>query len=444
MMGINTYCDLTVPQWVSSAGCSSFTSSLEFYNSQGVLVGQLTLSGEIGQGFYLEISNSTVESMAIYPEFPDTEGFTLILQYSYGMFQLSSVFQGLPITTITFAYAIPPWGLEVYGVRTSSGSNALTSSTWMLNECSSSTTLDIEPYVPPVYSNPILRTPLLNPQPCLSTPLTNGGVAYVTVYPSMSGSCLLGLFFDVIIPDSSMHVMSIMDGLAGNQTIYWDNQVAYTGNAFIDKHQPTVIWFAVNAAGYMFVGTSDPNHGLKDLVTALPNPLTLASTSTFHACTRTSDWTVSALNWMPMIESCTFPNLDLDGGQSIIFNYTLTYNNPLSACSDDLSAVVLGHVDSAVWVALTSATRAIIYGCIDNGCFSIYVIIGVYMSSINNTIYVPLCNVTVLNAYIGGFMWSVLGSSITYPQVTIFSYPYLCTHNHNLNNLNNRKWYIRK
>lgn len=158
---------------------------------------------------------------------------------------------------------------------------------------------------------------------------------------------------------------------------------------------------------------------------------------------------------MPTIKSCTFPNLDLDGGQSVIFNYTLTNSNPLFMCSDDLSAVVLDHVDSAVWVALTSATSAIIYlqdqsnmpetslycvwstplssqsyvtyECINNGCFSIYVIIGVYMNSTNNTIiYVPLCNVTVLNAYIGGFMWSVLGSSITNPQV--IPYPPISTY----------------
>lgn len=199
MTGINTYCTLTIPQWVSSsAGCSSFTSSLGFYNSRGTLLGQVTLSGQIGQRFYLDVSNSPVESMVV-----TTEGFDIILQYSHGMFQLSSVSQDSLVTiTTTFAYAIPPWGLEVYGVRTAS--SGPTSSTWMLTGCDSSTALNVEPYVPSAYLTPLPCTPLLEPQPCLATPLINGGVAYVTVYPSMSSSCTLGLFFDVVVPDASL------------------------------------------------------------------------------------------------------------------------------------------------------------------------------------------------------------------------------------------------
>lgn len=121
-------------------------------------------------------------------------------------------------------------------------------------------------------------------------------------------------------------------------------------------------------------------------------------------------------------------------------------------CSTDFSAIILDHSTisadgyTSVWVALPTATSAIVYlqdeynmpetpltctwstplgsqsyvtyGCIDHACFSVYVVIGVYMNLPNNTIiYVPLCNVSVLDSYIGGFTWNVLGSSITNPQV---------------------------
>lgn len=315
IMAIDTYCTLTVPQWVSSSGCSTFESSLELLDLKGNLLGELMLYGGIGQQFFMTVSNSTLPPMAIYSTFPTSENFTIILQYSYGMLQLSSVTQNLPIITTTFAYTLPPWGLEVYGLRTGS-SPAFTSSTWILNGCASSTTLDIEPYVPSADSKQLPCLGRFYPQPPLSTPFANGGVAYATVYPSMSGICYLDLSFDIIIPSNSVHIMSIGDGDNGNQTIYWDKQPVYTGPAFIAKYQPTILWFTVNIAGYSFVGVGNPNSVIPEAITTLPGSLMLDSNSMLYARTGTSDWTVTALNWMPAIESCEWtPNTDLNVGQ---------------------------------------------------------------------------------------------------------------------------------
>lgn len=290
----------------------------------------------------MNVSNSIVLPMDIYSAFP-TSDFTIILQYSYGMLQLSSATQNLPIITTTFAYTIPPWGLEVYGLRTGSVSS-FTSSVWILNGCTSSTTLDIKPYVP---SANLKQLPCLSrfySQPPLSTPFTNGGIAYATIYPSMSAICYLDLSFDIIVSGSSMNIISIGDGDDGNQTIYWDKQPVYTGPAFIAEYQPTILWIAVNIAGYIFVGTGNPNEYNPNGIAALPISLTLGSNSVLYARTGTSDWTVTTLNWMPMIETCTYDiSSDLNEGQSIIFNYTLTSSNPLSMCSTDLSAVILDH-----------------------------------------------------------------------------------------------------
>lgn len=113
------------------------------------------------------------------------------------------------------------------------------------------------------------------------------------------------------------------------------------------------------------MGTGNPNHGL-NLIAILPDPLMLGSTSTFYACTRTSDWTVSTLDWMPIIESCEgTPSMNLNGGQSVTFNYTLTNSDPLSVCSTDLSAVLLEASGTQgytiVWVTLPIATNAIVH-----------------------------------------------------------------------------------
>lgn len=72
---------------------------------------------------------------------------------------------------------------------------------------------------------------------------------------------------------------------------------------------------------------------------------------------------------------------------------------------------------TCAWSTPLSSQSYVTYGCIDNACYSIYIVIGVYMNLNNTIIYVPLCNVSVLDAFIGGFKWSVLGSSITNPQV---------------------------
>jgi hypothetical protein len=48
------------------------------------------------------------------------------------------------------------------------------------------------------------------------------------------------------------------------------------------------------------------------------------------------------------------------------------------------------------------------------------------MNITNTIIYVSLCNVSVIDAYIGGFRWIVLGSSITNPVVT--NYPLIPTY----------------
>jgi hypothetical protein len=257
-----------------------------------------------------------------------------------------------------------------------------------------------------------------------------------------------------------MHIMNIGDGSDGNQTIYWDKQPVYTGLAFIAEYHSTILWLAVNMAGYMFMGVGDPNRYSLEAIATLPSPLMLDSNSMLYAHTGISDWTVTTLNWMSMVEPCRgIPSPNLSGGQSITFNYTLTNSNPLSMCNTDLSAILLEASDdqgyTTVWVSLPSAINAIIYlqdvfndprtlltctwstplssqfyvsyGCIDDGCFSIYIIIGVYINSVNNTyIYVPLCNVSVLDAYIDGFVWNVLRSSIT--NFHVFPYPPIPTY----------------
>jgi hypothetical protein len=84
--------------------------------------------------------------MTIYHTFSTSENFTIVLQYSYDVLQLSSVTQNLPIITTTFIYAIPLWRFEVYGMQTGF-SFFLTSSMWIFDECTSSTILNIKPYV---------------------------------------------------------------------------------------------------------------------------------------------------------------------------------------------------------------------------------------------------------------------------------------------------------
>lgn len=447
-------------QWISSSGCSIFESSIDLLDFRGNLLGTLMLYGGIGQQFFVNVSNSTSPPMAVYATFPTDSNFTIIVQYSYEMLQLASVSRGWPLITTTFAYAIPPWGLQIYGLRTGS-SVSLTSSSWTLNGCGSSTMLDIEPYIPSPTSIPKLPClERLQPMPVLSIPFSMGIIAYATVYPSMSAMCKLVVAFDIDI--SGIYVDTVFveeDELDGNQTIYWNGQPVYNAFPFVSKYQSTVLWLGINIAGRLFIGTGD---SLEPLVSVAPlDPyIPLDSNSILYARTYTADATVSTINWVPLLQPCTpnsmssFSNI----GQGITFNYIFTNNHSSSLCNSDVSGVLLqgfggggGGYNSNLWISFPSPTNAIIYlqqpyepltlwntltctwsiplgsqsyvtyGCIDRGCSSIYIVIGVYMTLNTTIIYVPLCNVTIPGAELGEFIWNVLGSSTS--NLQIIPYP---------------------
>jgi hypothetical protein len=93
---------------------------------------------------------------------------------------------------------------------------------------------------------------------------------------------------------------------------------------------------------YLFVGVDDLKSISLKVITTMPDPLMLDSNTILYASTETSDWTVTTLNWMFAIKFCKdTSSSNLHGGQSIIFNYTLTNKDPLSMCSIDLSTVLL-------------------------------------------------------------------------------------------------------
>jgi hypothetical protein len=61
---------------------------------------------------------------------------------------------------------------------------------------------------------------------------------------------------------------------------------------------------AVNMVKYLFVGVGDLNSISLKVITTMPDLLILDSNSMLYAHTRTSDWTVTTLNWMSAIKSC--------------------------------------------------------------------------------------------------------------------------------------------
>lgn len=454
LVTIDTYCTLQVPQWVSNAGCNAFASALEFYANQGNTLGQLALEGNIKQGFRLWSSGETTNPMVIFQGFPINMPFDIILKYSGGMFQLAWIVSDSSYTA-TFAYSIQSWATNIAAVRTISW-NASTSSVWTLSDgsCSNSNAFPIAPYiplaVPPYWSLApnLMCVNLSIPAPCTSIPFATGTTVTALVYPSMSGDCPPTLNFSIITPDGFESHLAILSGPpeTSTQSIYWQNQLLWTGLTFLSPLQPTTLWLAINPAGYIFVGVSNPGPYSPNIIATAGNGTLL------YSCTGTSDWTVTSLQWEPLVEPCDNEfNTYVATGETITFQYKSTIVDPLSICSNDLSAIIFDIIDdsysTSLWVALTTSTSATIYWpypggaymapvscswntplsnqsyatyqCIETPCFGIYVIIGIYNNDLeNNTLtYTPLCNATIPNFYPDRFEWATVGASIVNPQV---------------------------
>lgn len=225
------------------------------------------------------------------------------MQWQNNYIQLSKICYGMDGTVATpFACFVPSW-VQLVRYFTILQLSSPTSSVLELSECQSSSNYDIpSPYIPLTISPTATCQPILFDSVSQHVPFPYGSYAAITLYPSMSGACNLTL--SILIGSFNIDIQTT---IGGTQSITSELLGNWSGNALIGLLQPTILWVAIDTAGYVLLGVGafvPPAVGTATVFnTLLRSAMPIPAPDLVTVQSYNSDWQV-AIQWQPLTGLC--------------------------------------------------------------------------------------------------------------------------------------------